>query len=89
MTPKLPAPKKPIESAPSSSSAVLAEYRYSGISRIPPNVAIVAPGGISVMLNEQTTSVNGNQGSMTVNAIHVTGPGIDIVVAGAESDITC
>jgi hypothetical protein len=26
---------------------------------------------------------------MTVNAIHVTGPGIDIVVASAESDITC
>ena len=59
------------------------------ISAPMPNVAIVAPGGISVMLNEQTTSVNGNQGSMTVNAIHVTGPGIDIVVAGAESDITC
>jgi hypothetical protein len=26
---------------------------------------------------------------MTVNAIHVTGPGIDVVVASAESDITC
>ena len=59
------------------------------ISAPMPNVAIVAPGGISVILNEQTSSVNGNQGSMTVNAIHVTGPGIDIVVAGAESDITC
>jgi hypothetical protein len=59
------------------------------ISAPMPNVAIVAPGGISVILNEQTSSVSGNQGSMTVNAIHVTGPGIDIVVAGAESDITC
>ncbi|HEV7640642.1 MAG TPA: choice-of-anchor P family protein [Gaiellaceae bacterium] len=54
-----------------------------------PNVAIRLPGGISVLLNEQTSSVNGNQGSITVNAIHVTGPGIDIVVASAESDITC
>jgi hypothetical protein len=59
------------------------------ISAPTPNVAITLPGGISVLLNEQTSSVNGNQGSMTVNAIHVTGPGIDIVVAGAESDITC
>jgi hypothetical protein len=54
-----------------------------------PNVAITLPGGISVLLNEQTKSVSGNQGSITVNAIHVTGPGIDIVVSSAESDITC
>jgi hypothetical protein len=59
------------------------------ISAPTPNVAITLPGGISVLLNEQTSSVSGNHGSMTVNAIHVTGPGIDIVVASAESDITC
>ena len=59
------------------------------ISAPMPNVAITLPGGISVLLNEQTSTVNGNQGSITVNAIHVTGPGIDIVVASAESDITC
>jgi hypothetical protein len=59
------------------------------ISAPMPNVAIVLPGGISVILNEQKSTVSGNQGSMTVNAIHVTGPGIDIVVASAESDITC
>jgi hypothetical protein len=59
------------------------------ISAPMPNVAIALPGGISVILNEQTSTVNGNQGSITVNAIHVTGPGIDIVVASAESDITC
>jgi hypothetical protein len=59
------------------------------ISAPTPNVAITLPGGISVLLNEQTSSVNGTQGSMTVNAIHITGPGIDIVVASAESDITC
>jgi hypothetical protein len=59
------------------------------ISAPMPNVSIVLPGGISVILNEQTSTVNGNQGSITVNAIHVTGPGIDVVVASAESDITC
>jgi hypothetical protein len=59
------------------------------VSAPTPNVAIVLPGGISVLLNEQTSTVSGNHGAMTVNAIHVTGPGIDIVVAGAESDITC
>jgi hypothetical protein len=59
------------------------------ISAPTPNVAIVLPGGISVLLNEQTSTVSGNEGSITVNAIHVTGPGIDVVVASAESDITC
>jgi hypothetical protein len=54
-----------------------------------PNVAITAPGGISVILNEQVSTTNGSTGSMTVNAIHVTAPGVDIVVASAESDITC
>jgi hypothetical protein len=59
------------------------------ISAPTPNLAISLPGGISVILNGQTSSVSGNQGSMTVNAVHVTGPGIDLVVASAESDITC
>jgi hypothetical protein len=59
------------------------------ISTPMPSVAIVLPGGISVLLNEQTSTVSGNQASITVNAIHVTGPGIDIVVASAMSDITC
>ncbi len=54
-----------------------------------PNVAISAPGGISVIVNEQTSSPGGNTGSMTVNALHVTGPAIDIVVASAQSGITC
>jgi hypothetical protein len=54
-----------------------------------PNLAISAPGGISVIVNEQTSSPSGNTGAMTVNALHVTGPSIDIVVASAHSDITC
>jgi hypothetical protein len=74
-----------------SGSSQLVNVQVLGlpVSAPTPNVAIVLPGGISVILNEQTSTVNGNQGSMTVNAIHVTGPGIDIVVASAESDITC
>jgi hypothetical protein len=54
-----------------------------------PNVAIALPGGINVIVNEQTSSPSGNTGAMTVNALHVTGPSIDIVVASAHSDITC
>jgi hypothetical protein len=54
-----------------------------------PNVAISAPGGISVIVNEQTSSSGGNTGSVTVNALHVKGPSIDIVVASAQSGITC
>ena len=54
-----------------------------------PNLAISLPGGISLVVNEQTSSPSGNTGAMTVNALHVTGPSIDIVVASAHSDITC
>jgi hypothetical protein len=54
-----------------------------------PNLAISLPGGISVVVNEQTSSQGGNAGAMTVNALHVKGPGIDVVVASAHSDITC
>jgi len=54
-----------------------------------PNVAIALPGGISVIVNEQTSSSGGNTGAMTVNALHISGPSIDIVVSSAHSDITC
>ena len=54
-----------------------------------PNLSISLPGGISVIVNQQTSSSGGNAGSITVNALHVTGPSIDIVVGSAQSDITC
>jgi hypothetical protein len=54
-----------------------------------PNLSISLPGGISVVINQQTSSSGGTSGSITVNALHVTGPSIDIVVASAQSDITC
>jgi hypothetical protein len=54
-----------------------------------PNLSLSLPGGISVIINQQTSSSGGTSGSMTVNALHVTGPSIDIVVASAQSGITC
>lgn len=54
-----------------------------------PNLSISLPGGISVIVNQQTSSSGGSSGSITVNALHVTGPAIDIVVGSAQSDITC
>ena len=54
-----------------------------------PNLAISLPGGISLIVNEQTSSPSGNAGSITVNALHVKGPSIDIAVASAQSGITC
>jgi trimeric autotransporter adhesin len=54
-----------------------------------PNFSVSLPGGISVIINQQTSSSGGTSGSMTVSALHVTGPAIDIVVASANSGITC
>jgi hypothetical protein len=54
-----------------------------------PNLSISLPGGISVIINQQTSSSGGTSGSITINALHVTGPSIDIVVGSAQSDITC
>jgi len=54
-----------------------------------PNLSISLPGGISVIINQQMSSSGGTSGSITVNALHVTGPSIDIVVASAQSGITC
>lgn len=44
-----------------------------------PNLVISLPGGISLIVNEQTSSAGGNAGSINVNALHVKGPSIDIV----------
>lgn len=56
---------------------------------VAPNLAVSLPGGITLIVDEQTSSSGGNTGSITVNALHVTGPAIDIIVASAHSDITC
>lgn len=78
-------------SANVSGSAQLVGLTVAGQSIVVtnPNLSISLPGGISVIMNQQTSSSGGSSGSITVNALHLTGPGIDIVVASAQSDITC
>ena len=77
--------------ATTSGSAELVGLTVAGQSILTsnPNLSISLPGGISVIVNEQTSSSGEGSGSMTVNALHVTGPSIDIVVSSAHSDITC
>jgi hypothetical protein len=51
-----------------------------------PNQTVMLPGGGQLIINEQTSS----PGSITVNALHVTIPGVaDIVVSSAHADIAC
>jgi hypothetical protein len=45
------------------------------------NQSISLPGGGFIIINEQNGSVQGQTGSITVNALHVTVPGLDVVVA--------
>src|SRR5260221_11717250 len=61
-----------------------------------PNQTITLPlGGVMVIINEQSSSVSGNTGSITVNALHVIVPdvlgvaGADVVVSSAHADVTC
>ncbi len=54
-----------------------------------PNEKFYLPVG-EVIINEQSSSVNGNMGSVTVNALHVIIPGVaDVVVSSAHADVTC
>jgi hypothetical protein len=73
--------------ASTSGTAELAGLTVAGqpILVSTPNLSLSLPGGISVVINQQTSSSGGTSGSMTVNALHVAGPSIDIVVASAQS----
>lgn len=52
-----------------------------------PNQTIGLPAGGEVVLNEQTSA---RQGDLTVNALHVSIPGVaDVVVSSAHADVTC
>jgi len=49
-----------------------------------PNQTIPLPGGVQIILNEQISSVQGQNGSISVNALHVTAPGVaDALVSTA------
>lgn len=51
-----------------------------------PNQTVSLPGGATVVINEQTSG----SGAITVNALHVSVPGvIDVVVSSAHADIHC
>jgi hypothetical protein len=56
-----------------------------------PNQLVDVPGVLRVVVNEQVPSLDGNTGSITVNALHVTLLNTleDIVVSSARADITC
>ncbi|HZH31999.1 MAG TPA: choice-of-anchor P family protein [Pyrinomonadaceae bacterium] len=52
-----------------------------------PNQTIDLPLGGQVIINEQTST---RQGDITVNALHVIIPGVaDVIIASAHADITC
>ncbi|MCI0606596.1 hypothetical protein L0156_26730 [bacterium] len=54
-----------------------------------PNQTIDLPNG-RVVINEQTTSVDGKTSAITVNALHVTVDGIaDVIISSAHADISC
>jgi hypothetical protein len=60
-----------------------------------PNQTITLPAGVEVIINEQSSSISGNTGSITVNALHVIVPtllgvaGADVVVSSAHADVVC
>lgn len=56
-----------------------------------PNQTIQLPLGLGqIIINEQTETKNGNDASITVNALHVVVTGVaDVVIGHAEAGITC
>src|SRR5437867_3833001 len=56
-----------------------------------PNQTVSLPGNAGyVVINEQSSNVSGNSGSIDVNALHLVVTGIaDVVIAHAHADVTC
>ncbi len=54
-----------------------------------PNQTIALPNG-QVIINEQSSTVQGTSGEITVNALHVIVNGVaDVVIASAHADVSC
>lgn len=54
-----------------------------------PNQTLSLTGGVMLILNEQTSSVQDQDGSITVNALHVTAPGVvDAVIASSFAAVS-
>ena len=56
----------------------------------------VSVGGVTILINEQSGSANGNSADITVNALHVTAVDpltqqllLDVVISSAHADIRC
>jgi hypothetical protein len=49
-----------------------------------PNQTVSLPGGVMMIVNEQTASVQDQDASITVNALHVTAPGVMDAVIGSS-----
>jgi hypothetical protein len=56
-----------------------------------PNQVVLLPLGLGqIVINEQSSSVGGGMGEITVSALHITITGVaDIVLARSHADITC
>ena len=78
------------------------EPHVSGISRLvgltlngTPIVVTEVPNvkfsllGYTVVLNEQVSSTEGDRGDITVNALRITRPGVNVVLASSYADIEC
>jgi len=82
-----------------SGSSVIADLVINGqpfaVSGQPNQTIILPLDEVMVIINEQSSSVSGNTGSITVNALHVIVPdvvgvaGADVVVSSAHADVTC
>ncbi|HEV8308684.1 MAG TPA: choice-of-anchor P family protein [Methylomirabilota bacterium] len=56
----------------------------------PANYAVTIPGVATLIINEQTTTVNGTYREIRVNAIHLIVPGVaEVILSSAKSDINC
>jgi hypothetical protein len=54
-----------------------------------PNQTLSLPGSVMIILNEQNSSVQDQDGSITVNALHVTVPGgVDAVIASSFAAVS-
>ena len=76
--------------ASTSGSSEIAELVINGQQVVvagTPNQTVTLPGGGQVIINEQRSN---GPGDITVNALHVTVPGVaDVIIASAHADITC
>jgi hypothetical protein len=75
----------PIVSGSSDISALVVDGMPIAVTPAPNQVFGPFLGGVIVTVNEQITTPN----SITVNALHVTASGFDIIISSAHSDITC